>query len=172
MKKNGNVVGVVPLGSSTNFFQKKNISPAAKKVMPPEKFFTVCGLVWIEVYGKVVKPPPGEEIADPRLWKDAVEKRHLKLILKDLRERAEEKKIVWDEETATKRFRAFIERAGEDEWISNNFLLRIINNNKTKIFNNQITKKTNGQVRNNHGGGGTKATAIISIKPKGGFGKL
>ena len=79
--------------------------------------------------------------------------RHLKNILADLRERAEEKKIEWTEMVATTRFRAFVMRAAEDDFISRNFLLRIINNNKTRIFNNQITpkRKQNGQTNSTVG---------------------
>ena len=114
-----------------------------KKTILPENFFKACCGVWAEVYGEVVPAPPGEEKADPRIFKDKIEMKHLKYILKDLRERAEEKKIEWTEMMATTRFRAFVMRAAEDDFISKNFLLRIINNNKTRIFNNQINPKKN-----------------------------
>lgn len=118
-----------------------------------EKFFRRCCGVWTEVYGEVVPAPPGEEKADPRIFKDSVEMRHLKNILADLRERAEEKKIEWTEIVAITRFRAFVMRAAEDDFISRNFLLRIINNNKTRIFNNQINpkRKQNGQTNSTVG---------------------
>lgn len=133
--------GVVQVKKMSDFSVKKTGAAKKKKKSIPEPFFKACCIIWIEVYGMVVPPPPGEKIADPKIWKDKVEMRHLKYILKDLRERAEEQKVLWDEVNAKIRFRAFIERAGKDDFISKNFLLRIINNNKTKIFNNQITPK-------------------------------
>ena len=106
------------------------------KQKKPEKFFKACCGVWTEVYGEVVCAPPGEEKADPRIFKDSVEMRHLKNILADLRERAEEKKIEWTEMVSTTRFMAFMIRAAENDFISRNFLFSIINKNKKKIINN------------------------------------
>lgn len=130
------IPGVTMLG-------KKNNAPAPKKKVT-EKYFQQAGNIWIKVYGELLPPDPEDgSIADPGFWKDGAEKKHLKLILIDLRERAEKKNIVWTEAAMEERLRAFILRSWDDDWISKNFMLRIINQNKTKIFNNQITPKKN-----------------------------
>jgi hypothetical protein len=194
MKKKAEAL-IIPLTTEQQIFFKKIAPRAEKKVaakkgfIPVEPHFKPCCGVWIEVYGNVVPPPPGEKIADPKIWKDKVEMRHLKLILKDLRKRAEEKNIEWTEEAATTRFRAFVTAGGNDEWISKNFLLRILNNNKTKIFNNQITPKKDGRTgangyaqgqstRNNdyravdEQSGTKRIDGSKSADTKGGFGQL
>lgn len=144
MKKNEPIPGVLKIGSGKKNGVGEN-APGAKKKSLPEKHFKACCQVWIEVYALVVPPPPGEEVADPNIWKDNVEMRHLKLILKDLRERAEKKSVEWNEENATIRFRLFSLTAAEDDFLGNNFLLRLINSFKTKIFNNQITPRKDGR---------------------------
>lgn len=118
-----------------------------KNIAPPEKFFKPCVAVWFKVYGELVPPIEVEEgvfeIAQPSFI--GAETRHMKSILKELRERAEGKKVVWTEQEATTRMELFLRRAWEDAWISKNFMLRIISNNRTKIFNNQITKKNGSE---------------------------
>ena len=97
--------------------------------------------VWFSVYGELVVPPEGEEKAVPCF--DTVESMQMKIILRELKSRAEKKEIEWTEIEAKKRWEAFLRKAWEDDFISRNFMLRIISNNKTKIFNNQITPKKN-----------------------------
>lgn len=124
-----------------------------KKIAPPEKFFKQCVGVWFKVYEELV--PPIE--VEPGVFEKAVpsfigaETRHMKSILKDLRERAERKNVIWTEEEAKKRFELFIRRSWEDDFVSRNFMLRIISNNRTKIFNNQISQK-NGTGKEGAGG--------------------
>lgn len=124
-----------------------------KNIAPPEKFFKPCVTVWFNVFKELV--PPIE--VSPGVFEEAMpsfvgaETRHMKSILKELRQRAEKKNIIWTEQEATTRFELFLRRAWEDVFISKNFMLRIISNNRTKIFNNQITKKNGSEkdFRNN-----------------------
>lgn len=129
--------------------KEKKVAPKKRKPMPPEKFFHAAAKVWIDLYGELL-PPDFEtgEVADPGFWTNGPDKRHLKLILMDLRLRAEKKNIEWTEETMKHRLELFLRKAWEDDFIWKNFMLRIISNNRTKIFNNQITPKRNGSTTN------------------------
>lgn len=60
--------------------------------------------------------------------------RDLKNIIISLRKRAEDKKVEWNHEVATTRFRHFLEYCYEDYWLRDNFLLQNINRQKDKIF--------------------------------------
>lgn len=141
-----------------------------KKKSPPEKFFRQCVGVWFKVYGellpKIKTEEGGFETAVPSFV--GAETLHMKSILTDLRTRAENKNIIWTEDVATKRFEAFLRRAWEDPFVQRNFMLRIISNNRTKIFNTQTIRNGKSNINT-----GTAAKAPnVSIKPKGGFGKL
>lgn len=61
--------------------------------------------------------------------------RDLKSIIKTLRQRAESIPIEWDYETATTRFRHFLEFAYSwSQWLRNNWLLFNLNRQKDAIF--------------------------------------
>lgn len=60
--------------------------------------------------------------------------RDLKSIISALRLRAESLKIEWTHETATTRWRHFLEFAFTDRWLSENWLLSNLNRQKDKIF--------------------------------------
>lgn len=121
-----------------------------KKKSAPEKFFNSCVGVWFFVYGELVEQVETEpgffEKAKPSFV--GAETKHLKSLVKELRQRAEQSGVEWTEHEAKKRFELFLRRAFEDDFISKNFMLRIISNNRTKIFNNQITPKKNGKRTN------------------------
>lgn len=141
-----------------------------RKVAPPEKYFRPCVGVWFRLYEELV--PPVE--VEPGVFEKAVpsfigaETMHMKSILKELRVRAEKRNVEWTEEEAKKRFELFIRKAWEDNFISNNFMLRIISNCRTKIFNNQIQNKNGNSIYS----GRTSKAPVVTTKPKGGFGKL
>jgi len=130
--------------------KEKKVAAKKRKPMPPEKYFKTAASIWISIYGELV-PPDKEtgEVADPGFWTNGPDKRHLKLILIELRLRAEKKNIEWTEEEMGNRLRLFLHKAWEDDFISKNFMLRIINNCRTKIFNNQITPKRNAGAKEN-----------------------
>jgi hypothetical protein len=62
--------------------------------------------------------------------------RDLKSIIISLRKRAEGKGVEWNYETATSRFRHFLEWCFLDRWLSENWLLQNLNRQKDKIFMN------------------------------------
>lgn len=167
-----------------NFFMGKEnetvgVKKAKKKKVkaPPEKYFQKFVQKWFELYYELVPCPVDEvsnELIDPKPVFDAIEARQLKNIVIELRKRAEERNILWTEEEALKRFEAFIRRAWEDDFISKNFMLRIISNNRTKVFNNQITPKydrSKTKLNTEYRRGNLESPAPTT-KPKGGFGKL
>lgn len=118
---------------------------------------------WFAVYAEQI---PEVEGSPARPCFDSTEARQMKNIIRELRLRAQHKDVEWTEEEANKRFRLFLLRAWEDDFISKNFMLRIISNNKTKILNNQITPKYGINKRN------SGESPHVSVKHKGGFGKL
>lgn len=98
--------------------------------------------VWFDLFAELVPPPPGEEKAVPCF--DTIDTAQLKIILRDIRDRCEKKKLEWTEENAVKFFDMFIRRAWTDDFTSRNFMLKIISSRRGLIFNNQITHKKNG----------------------------
>jgi hypothetical protein len=62
-------------------------------------------------------------------------------IIESLKKRASEKSVEWTEETAKLRWREFLGRAFQDEWLSQNWLLPHLNRQKDKIFLNLISSK-------------------------------
>jgi uncharacterized protein DUF4373 len=62
-------------------------------------------------------------------------------IIESLRKRAADKSIEWTEETAKLRWREFLGRAFQDDWLSKNWLLSHLNRQKDKIFLNLISQK-------------------------------
>lgn len=123
--------------------------------------------IWFDVYGELIPPPQGEKIAKPCF--DTVETAQMKIILKELKKRAEGNDVEWTEAEAKKRWEAFLRYAFLDDWISKNFMLRIISTNKTKIFNQQITPKKNGSKKTF---GGNDNRPEPDIKPTNDFGHL
>lgn len=140
-----------------------NIEPKKKKKKRGQVtlYWQPLVLIWFEVYAELIPPPPGEEKAKPCF--DTVETAQMKIILRELRKRAEDKNVEWTEDEAKKRWDAFLRHAFLDDWISKNFMLRIISTNKTKIFNNQITPKKDGTgQRENNFGNSKNRTASTS----------
>lgn len=116
---------------------KKNVKKKIEK-SSGEIFWQNLVSVWFNVYAELMPEVEGEK-AKPSFV--GAETQHMKSIIKELRQRAESKNIIWTKEIACERFRNFLLKAFEDKFISQNFMLRIISNNRTKIFNNQITPK-------------------------------
>jgi hypothetical protein len=72
--------------------------------------------------------------------------RHLKKIIDIIERRAMDKNIQWTEQYAIKRFKDFLSKAYQDDWLSKNFLLRHLENFIDKIILNQNGNgKANGQ---------------------------
>lgn len=166
MKKNEPIVGIISVKKSDAFSFKKLGAAKKRKKGVPTQYWQAMVKIWFDLYAELIPPPKGEEKAKPCF--DTVETAQMKIILKELRKRAEEKNIEWTEEEARKRWEAFLRHAFLDDWISRNFMLRIISTNKTKIFNNQITPKKNGNI--NQGSFGKKPHADINTS--GDFGEL
>lgn len=61
-------------------------------------------------------------------------------IIEVLKKRAAEKNVEWTEETAKLRWREFLGRAFQDDWLASNWLLHNLNRQKDKIFLNLINK--------------------------------
>ncbi len=167
-KKNENIVGVIPLKFSTNFFEKKEkkVAPQKRKRGLATMYWQPLVKIWFDLYAELIPAPPGEEKAKPCF--DTVETAQMKIILKELRKRAEDRDLEWTEEEAKKRWEAFLRYAWTDDWISKNFMLRIISTNKTKIFNQQITPKKNGKKFSGNIGNRVEP----DIKPASKFGEL
>ena len=72
--------------------------------------------------------------------------RDMKTIIAALRVRAEAANVEWTHETATTRWRSFLEYAFCDRWLAENWLLQNINRQKDKIFFNiaKQKKQSNG----------------------------
>lgn len=159
-KKVDEIVGIVSRPTSEKNQKKK------RNTGPVTLYWQKLVKVWFDVYAELIPAPPGEEKAVPIF--DGTETANMKSLIKILKERAEKLGVEWNEQNACTRWKLFLMKAFEDDFISKNFMIRIISNNKTKIFNNQITPKKNG--KGNAGStGGIKTTGI---KQKGGFGKL
>lgn len=128
--------------------KKKNIAPKKKK--EPVEFWNALVGVWFSVYANLIPPVNGEK-AQPSFADDPAERTALRLIIQALKGRC---KVEWSEKEATIRLDAFLRMAHLDRFISDNYMLRIINLNKTKIFNKQITPKyfTNANGQNREGG--------------------
>jgi hypothetical protein len=62
-------------------------------------------------------------------------------IIESLKKRAAEQNVEWTEETAKLRWREFLGRAFQDDWLSQNWLLPHLNRQKNKIFLNLVGKK-------------------------------
>ncbi len=62
-------------------------------------------------------------------------------IIEVLKNRAAEKKIEWTEETANLRWREFLGRAYQDEWLSRNWLLSNLSRQMDKVFLNLVNHK-------------------------------
>lgn len=159
MKKN--IVGL----KQTSRGEIKTVVDKKNKISAPEKFWKQLVKVWFDVYKELLPKVEGND-AIPSFV--GAELRHMKSLVKELRERAEKNNVVWNEENAKKRWEAFLRKSYEDDFVSKNFMLRIISNNRTKIFNNQITQK-NG---NNNWRGAGKLRPHTEIKPTGDFGEL
>lgn len=67
---------------------------------------------------------------------DGGQPRDLRLIIVALRKRAEKTAHPWDHDTATSRFRHFLEYCYHDPWLRDNWLLTNLNRHKDKIFFN------------------------------------
>lgn len=123
--------------------ESKKVPKKKNNISPPEKFWKPLVAIWENIYGELVpKVDDGYgnlETAKPSFI--GIEMQHMKSLIKELRERAEKKNIEWTLEVAKKRWEAFLRKAWEDKFVSENFMIRIISNNRTKIFNNQITPK-------------------------------
>jgi len=146
-KKSENIVGVVRVNNQ-KFFSKKNAPGGGKKsAAAPTQYWKILVAVWFDLYAELIPPAPCDEKAKPCF--DTIETFQMKIILRELKKRAEEKNIEWTEDEAKKRWEAFLRKAFDDDFISKNFMLRIISNNKTKIFNNQITPKRNAGAKEN-----------------------
>lgn len=65
---------------------------------------------------------------------DGSQPRDLKNIIAALRKRCEDKGNEWAHDTATTRFRSFLEYAYLDSWLRDNWILPNINRHKDKIF--------------------------------------
>lgn len=62
-------------------------------------------------------------------------------IIEVLKKRAAEKNIEWTEEVANLRWREFLGRAFQDDWLSKNWLLSNLNRKMDKVFFNLISAK-------------------------------
>lgn len=128
-KEKYKVVGVVP-------------GPEKKTDPKGEPFWRDLIKVWFDVYADKIPPDPEDGEKAKPVFKGA-ETTAMKTLVAELRMRAAKKNIEWVREVAKDRWRNFLEKSFEDDFISKNFMLRIICNNMTKIFNNQITPKKN-----------------------------
>lgn len=70
--------------------------------------------------------------------------RDMKMLIETLRTRAEQSSIEWTHETATIRFRHFLEYCYQDRWLQDNFLLSNINRQKDKVFFKIAQQRANG----------------------------
>lgn len=152
-----NIVGIIK-----SKVLKKNNRVAA----PPTQFWKPLVKLWFDLFAELLPPVDGLP-AKPSF--DTVEAFQYKIIIREIKKRAEERNIEWDEKSALTRTEAFLRKSWEDNFISKNFMLKIISNRKGLIFNNQITPKNDGGKNNT---GRVKSTPVITTKPKGGFGKL
>lgn len=62
-------------------------------------------------------------------------------IIECLKKRAAERNVEWTEETAKLRWREFLGRAFQDDWLKQNWLLSNLNRHKDKVFLNLISHK-------------------------------
>lgn len=62
-------------------------------------------------------------------------------IIRSLKQRAADQKVEWTEEIAMLRWREFLGRAFQDEWLSKNWLLSNLDRQKNKVFLNLISHK-------------------------------
>jgi len=62
-------------------------------------------------------------------------------IIECLKKRAAEKNVEWTEETAKLRWREFLGRAYQDDWLSKNFLLPHLHRQMNKVFLNLVNTK-------------------------------
>lgn len=160
MDKNYQIVGIVKAQNSDEKNKKK-------KAAAPTQFWKALVKLWFDVYAELLPKDKDGDPAKPCF--DSIEAFQYKIIIRELKKRAEEKKIEWTEKIAIERTKSFLLRAWDDNFISKNYMLRILSNNKSKIFNNQITPK------NNAGNFNSKGTGKIpdpKIKPSGDFGQL
>ncbi len=153
-----NIIGI----KKEEIFLKKN-----GKIARPgaEPFWEQLVAKWFQVYGELVPTIKGNKAVP--IFRGA-EPKHMKILVATLRCRATTSGVEWTEKNALQRWEAFLKNAFKDDFISKNFMLRIISNNATKIFNNQITVK-NGSAANFRS---AKTSPVVTTKPKGGFGKL
>lgn len=152
-----NIIGIIK-----SKVLKKNKRTAA----PPTQFWKPLVKLWFDLYAELLPPVEGLP-AKPTF--DTIEAFQFKIIIREIKKRAEERSIEWNEKNALIRTEAFLRKAWEDNFISKNFMLRIISNNRSKIFNNQITPKMYG---GNNSTRRVKQAPIATTKSKGGFGKL
>lgn len=163
MKKKEEIVGIISAAKSLANFSKKN----KRAPQPPTQYWKALVKVWFDLYAELIILPNKKEKAVPCF--DTVESFQMKIIVREIKKRCEEKNIEWIEKNAIKYFEIFLRRAWEDDFTSKNFMLKTISYNKTKIFNHQITPKNDGGKNNT---GRVRSTPVITTKPKGGFGKL
>ena len=151
---------------SVGIIKSKKMKKEKKIAAPPTQFWGKLVKLWFDLYAELL--PPVEGLPAKPIF-DTIEAFQYKIIIREIKKRAEERKIEWDEKNALTRTEAFLRKAWEDDFVSKNFMLRIISNNKSKIFNNQITLKRNaGNINTER----VKQAPVPTIKPKGGFGKL
>jgi hypothetical protein len=157
------IVGIIKNNS-----MKKNKKVAA----PPTQFWKPLVKLWFDLFEELLPPVDGLP-AKPAF--DTIEAYQYKIIIRDIKKRAEEREIEWNQKNALLRTEAFLRKAWEDNFVSKNYMLRIISNNRSKIFNNQITPKYVAPRQNKEGSvsrRGNLESPVATIKSKGGFGKL
>lgn len=98
-----------------------------KSVRPPEPFWNDFVSVWFSFCKEKFNEIPTFDNSAPR---------DLKSIIITLRKRCEQSGHEWNLESATMRFRHFLDYCFQDRWLSENWLLSNINRQKDKIFFN------------------------------------
>lgn len=140
---------------------------------PPETFSTQKEIKVNEIKVKKIvasaKPPPPQKLVDKKkedtepYWQDLVEVWHkfgiekfgekpsfkdrdpavFKNIIQQLKKRASEKNVEWNEKNSPRYLRIFLEKAYSEKWLSSHFLLKNLNEQFDMIAQNQSSKKTN-----------------------------
>lgn len=101
------------------------MAKAKKEKKQPEPYWQELVNVYFEFTKQKFHDVPSFDGSAPR---------DLKNILQALRKRAEDKQVEWTYEVATTRFRHFLEWAVADKFLSENWLLSMINRRKDIIF--------------------------------------
>lgn len=101
-----------------------------------EPFWNELVAVWFAFGVEKFNIKPSFERDDPKIFKRIIQR---------LKKRAADQKVEWNVKSGPQRLRFYLEKAFEDKWLSENFLLSNLEKQFDKIIQNQTSKKPSGK---------------------------